>query len=240
MLGPCVWLLFIFYVWAKILHRKIKRAETSAGFHAVAFEVLKKVFVGVLEFGSLNVGRRGRRGAVSERGTVSTVGTWRGLTQEELKLTRVYCFEGMKESGLGANIEMSDLERSGSSVPRYFSSECCSICIADYVVGEQIRVLPCGHAFHLDCIDEWLLDFVCPMSGIDGGADGGGSTVGNNESLVDRFVVATSLEAPLAQLVAPQPVVLTSSPATMGQVIRRRYGHRDCPICKAVISVNMQ
>ncbi|RKP38287.1 hypothetical protein BJ085DRAFT_24523 [Dimargaris cristalligena] len=32
----------------------------------------------------------------------------------------------------------------------------CSICLDDFVVGAQVRVLPCRHYFHSACIDSWL------------------------------------------------------------------------------------
>ncbi|KAK3002458.1 hypothetical protein RJ639_012328 [Escallonia herrerae] len=33
----------------------------------------------------------------------------------------------------------------------------CAICLAEFVVGDEIRVLPqCGHGFHVGCIDTWL------------------------------------------------------------------------------------
>lgn len=38
------------------------------------------------------------------------------------------------------------------------SDESCSICLAEYKVGEEVRAMPkCGHAFHKECVDRWLL-----------------------------------------------------------------------------------
>ena len=40
----------------------------------------------------------------------------------------------------------------------------CVICLEDFVDGEELRVLPCNHAFHVACIDEWLLERpLCPL-----------------------------------------------------------------------------
>lgn len=38
------------------------------------------------------------------------------------------------------------------------SDESCSNCLAEYKVGEEVRAMPkCGHAFHKECVDRWLL-----------------------------------------------------------------------------------
>jgi len=32
----------------------------------------------------------------------------------------------------------------------------CNICMCEFEKGEKLRTLPCFHAFHCDCIDNWL------------------------------------------------------------------------------------
>ncbi|KAL6640972.1 hypothetical protein ACP70R_019153 [Stipagrostis hirtigluma subsp. patula] len=39
---------------------------------------------------------------------------------------------------------------------RDHSAGCCVVCISAFRDGEDIRRLPCGHAFHRDCVDRWL------------------------------------------------------------------------------------
>ncbi|KAK5044748.1 hypothetical protein LTR84_010522 [Exophiala bonariae] len=45
----------------------------------------------------------------------------------------------------------------------------CSICTEDFHKGEELRVLPCNHKFHPDCVDPWLLNVsgTCPLCRID-------------------------------------------------------------------------
>lgn len=41
---------------------------------------------------------------------------------------------------------------------------CCSVCISDFEHGDQLRVLPCKHAFHARCVDQWLqVNANCPL-----------------------------------------------------------------------------
>ncbi|PWA03008.1 hypothetical protein BB558_000846 [Smittium angustum] len=41
----------------------------------------------------------------------------------------------------------------------------CSMCVDDFVVGSELRKLPCGHKFHSSCVDPWLLKHsaLCPI-----------------------------------------------------------------------------
>ncbi|KAJ6794962.1 RING-H2 finger protein ATL46-like [Iris pallida] len=41
----------------------------------------------------------------------------------------------------------------------------CAVCLCEFSRDDQLRLLPiCGHAFHLDCIDTWLLsNSTCPL-----------------------------------------------------------------------------
>jgi hypothetical protein len=41
----------------------------------------------------------------------------------------------------------------------------CGVCLADFEDGDELRVLPCSHRFHKECIDHWLLESspACPV-----------------------------------------------------------------------------
>jgi len=54
---------------------------------------------------------------------------------------------GEPSGGVGVNSHGKAVHIVGSA---------CSVCLADYVDGEQLKVLPCKHAFHVGCIDPWL------------------------------------------------------------------------------------
>ncbi|KAL1920287.1 uncharacterized protein VTP21DRAFT_1433 [Calcarisporiella thermophila] len=43
-------------------------------------------------------------------------------------------------------------------------TEACAICLGEYGLGEVMRLLPCRHYFHKECVDSWLLrDKSCPL-----------------------------------------------------------------------------
>ena len=39
---------------------------------------------------------------------------------------------------------------------KYNGQDECFICRDNYQTGEQIKELPCGHIYHVNCIDKWL------------------------------------------------------------------------------------
>mmetsp|Transcript_7408 Transcript_7408/g.13320 ORF Transcript_7408/g.13320 Transcript_7408/m.13320 type:complete len:607 (-) Transcript_7408:38-1858(-) len=48
---------------------------------------------------------------------------------------------------------------------QYDTATCCCICLDDYEMGTKLRVLPCHHGFHHDCILPWLTERspTCPL-----------------------------------------------------------------------------
>lgn len=40
---------------------------------------------------------------------------------------------------------------------KYYAQDECAICMDDFQPGQIVRILPCGHVFHKDECDEWLM-----------------------------------------------------------------------------------
>ncbi|KAG0363034.1 hypothetical protein BGZ54_008373, partial [Gamsiella multidivaricata] len=45
------------------------------------------------------------------------------------------------------------------------TSDTCAVCLDEFSDGEEIRMLPCRHEFHCECIDPWLVrkSSTCPL-----------------------------------------------------------------------------
>lgn len=56
-----------------------------------------------------------------------------------------------KRAGAGPSERKSRVKR------QYFSKDECAICMESFEKGDVVRILPCGHVFHKDECDEWLL-----------------------------------------------------------------------------------
>ncbi|KAJ8403848.1 hypothetical protein AAFF_G00347160 [Aldrovandia affinis] len=43
-------------------------------------------------------------------------------------------------------------------------SPACAICLEDFLEGQDLRIVPCAHEFHKECVDPWLLQHrTCPL-----------------------------------------------------------------------------
>lgn len=68
----------------------------------------------------------------------------------------------------GANT-LSNHEPQQKQQSQESSNYVCPICTDDFVKGQDLRVLPCNHQFHPECIDPWLVNVsgTCPLCRID-------------------------------------------------------------------------
>jgi len=57
-----------------------------------------------------------------------------------------------------------DKKATTATSPR-IHNEACAICLEDFTVNQKIKLLPCSHGFHGDCIDPWLnhRSDLCPI-----------------------------------------------------------------------------
>ncbi|KAI5016185.1 hypothetical protein ZWY2020_006036 [Hordeum vulgare] len=93
---------------------------------------------------------------------------------------------------MGHVVALLSAALSGSGCGRhddhYYSGGCC-VCISRFHDGEDIRRLPCGHAFHRHCVDRWLAlcRRTCPLCRLQVG--GVGMVVADEHQLSDDLVI---------------------------------------------------
>ncbi|WYZ37507.1 hypothetical protein EsH8_II_001013 [Colletotrichum jinshuiense] len=71
-------------------------------------------------------------------------------------------------TGAAATVDTaaSDTNKTGGQEDEHLG---CTICTEDFNVGEDVRVLPCNHKFHPNCVDPWLVNVsgTCPLCRLD-------------------------------------------------------------------------
>ena len=134
--------------------------------------------------GRIYIGRLATNGVVGERRRLLTEAQVYGLPEQEFV------------SGGAENAE------------GYQNAAGCAICIEEFQEGETLRVLPCSHQFHTECIVPWLTErqASCPLCkheivGVDGEVamhvDGGGRGEDGTEHRC-RQTTWTNVETPHA------------------------------------------
>lgn len=108
-----------------------------------------------------------------------------GMTPKQLQRIPVIVHEGTADSdGDSDGPEPSDRQPSSSApIPQSSDSttisarkspivraagdtkRMCAICLEQYVHGDKLRLLPCQHRYHKECIDQWLSSRrpLCPV-----------------------------------------------------------------------------
>jgi len=90
----------------------------------------------------------------------------RRLTLEQVRKFPIGVFDGSRlvYSDEEESLEWGEGERVFLQPSEEFLDECV-ICLDDYEIGDALRCLPCGHAFHSNCIAKWLIErsATCPL-----------------------------------------------------------------------------
>ena len=73
----------------------------------------------------------------------------------------------LPELSLASGSRKKARSKSAVSAKKYFSKDECAICMDAFQSGEIVRILPCGHVFHKDECDEWLLKWRKLVSKLD-------------------------------------------------------------------------
>lgn len=71
--------------------------------------------------------------------------------------------------GIAAAVTPATIAGSSTNEAGNGDSLGCTICTEDFEKGQDIRVLPCDHKFHPECVDPWLLNVsgTCPLCRVD-------------------------------------------------------------------------
>ncbi|KAJ5364839.1 DNA damage-inducible protein 1 [Penicillium cataractarum] len=79
----------------------------------------------------------------------------RSMTKALLKSIPLVQYDDENDALNGKARPANDSGKTTSIVETAMSM--CAICTDEFVKNQLVRVLPCGHLFHQNCVDEWLV-----------------------------------------------------------------------------------
>ncbi|WVF68336.1 hypothetical protein IAT40_003101 [Kwoniella sp. CBS 6097] len=84
-------------------------------------------------------------------------------------------------SSIAASAGVGPSKRKARVKRQYFSKDECAICMDSFARGDIVRILPCGHVFHKEECDEWLMKWrkLCPTCRADVTLPPGGNIRGS-------------------------------------------------------------
>ncbi|BAT80723.1 NEP1-interacting protein [Vigna angularis] len=91
-----------------------------------------------------------------------TINTLETIYQE---VSDIYDIRGARGVPQNVIMKLQFQPFNSGKMSKLYNMSCCSICFQEFEDGELVRILPkCGHLFHLECIDKWLVQQgSCPM-----------------------------------------------------------------------------
>ena len=102
------------------------------------------------------------------------MGAARRLSQSQLREIPVTLYQGpavataataaAPAAGAGAAAAATAADKCADMEGASASCDCCPICLSSFRQGDELRVLPCGHGYHVFCIDSWLLGTRTPAT----------------------------------------------------------------------------
>ncbi|KAG9037340.1 hypothetical protein FRB95_005980 [Tulasnella sp. JGI-2019a] len=93
----------------------------------------------------------------------------------------------------------------------------CAICLSTFEQGDKVRILPCGHLFHIEEVDSWLVQRkkLCPVCKID---------------VTLPFGQPSSTPHDRNESGTPLPTLMPNRSTSMSQRLREWFNHPRLPI----------
>ena len=115
------------------------------------------ILVGFLVFVLLTVCLRLRHYVISERNQAND-------SSDERSMRRVNTSSILKDCQI-IKYNFGDVKRWGLFHSKiYAKNSVCTICLEDFIDGEEVVLCPCKHCYHQHCIKDWLrMKNSCPM-----------------------------------------------------------------------------